>query len=342
METWHKVRGKLPRPERVQSLLIWHQGALGDLLLAGPAFQALCRHYGGAAIIGAGQPERWELFQETLGLARVWDAGAGLWAWLYAGAGSLPPLLAECLSGLSLALIFRPRRDDHLLERLQQAGVAEVAWTPSFAEDGREPVRLLQARHLTQLGLAYEPEPFHLALDAPDDPQVGLPSDRPLLTVAPGSGHPKKNWPLSHYFELTRTLAWEYRLHPVWLAGPAEAAWLPYVRGLAEAQGHTLLANLSLRSVARVLARSHLHIGGDSGITHLAAAAGARRVLALFGPTDPLVWAPFGDNVTVATGPGECTPCAAGREIACQKPHCLTDLAPAEVLEMAAALLDHR
>jgi heptosyltransferase III len=333
---------KLPRPEQVHTLLIWHQGALGDLLLAGPALQALCRRYSGAVIIGAGHPERWGLLQETLGVSTVWDAGAGLWAWLYTSAGSLPPTLAERLSGLSLALIFSPRRDDHLLERLKEAGVAEVAWTPSFAAHGREPVRLLQARHLAQLGVSYAPEPFHLTLDAPDEPPVGLPLDRPLLTVAPGSGHPQKNWPLSHYFEVTRALAWEHGLHPVWLAGPAEEAWLPYVQGLAKAQGHTLLADLSLRSVARVLALSHLHIGGDSGITHLAAAAGARQVLALFGPTDPRVWAPFGDNVTVATAPEECGPCAAGREIVRPDPYCLAKLTPEKVLTMAAAMLMDR
>jgi heptosyltransferase-3 len=39
-------------------------------------------------------------------------------------------------------------------------------------------------------------------------------------------------------------------------------------------------------------------IGHDSGISHLAAAAGANCVL-LFGATDPAVWAPVGDNVRV-------------------------------------------
>jgi ADP-heptose:LPS heptosyltransferase len=41
-----------------------------------------------------------------------------------------------------------------------------------------------------------------------------------------------------------------------------------------------------------------MYVGNDSGITHLAAAVGT-PVLALFGPTDPTVWAPRGANVTV-------------------------------------------
>jgi heptosyltransferase-2 len=46
-----------------------------------------------------------------------------------------------------------------------------------------------------------------------------------------------------------------------------------------------------------VLERS-IFIGHDSGISHLAAAAGANCVL-LFGPTDPDVWAPRNKNVQV-------------------------------------------
>jgi len=46
-----------------------------------------------------------------------------------------------------------------------------------------------------------------------------------------------------------------------------------------------------------VLERS-IFIGHDSGISHLAAAAGANCVL-LFGPTDPGVWAPRNNNVQI-------------------------------------------
>ena len=43
-------------------------------------------------------------------------------------------------------------------------------------------------------------------------------------------------------------------------------------------------------------------VGHDSGISHLAAAAGAKCVL-LFGSTDPAVWAPEGENVRVIRAP---------------------------------------
>jgi hypothetical protein len=64
--------------------------------------------------------------------------------------------------------------------------------------------------------------------------------------------------------------------------------------------------NWPLEQYRQLAARARIYVGNDSGITHLAAAAGA-PVVALFGPTDPAVWAPRGRNVrVVATArPGE-------------------------------------
>ncbi|HNT87980.1 MAG TPA: glycosyltransferase family 9 protein, partial [Candidatus Hydrogenedentes bacterium] len=53
--------------------------------------------------------------------------------------------------------------------------------------------------------------------------------------------------------------------------------------------------------IAGILAGARLYIGNDSGITHLAAAVGCPTV-AVFGPTDPTVWAPRGARVHVVAG----------------------------------------
>jgi ADP-heptose:LPS heptosyltransferase len=53
-----------------------------------------------------------------------------------------------------------------------------------------------------------------------------------------------------------------------------------------------------LYELAGWLATARVYIGNDSGITHLAAAVGT-PVVALFGPTDPRIWAPRGRDVSV-------------------------------------------
>jgi ADP-heptose:LPS heptosyltransferase len=287
-------------PEKV---LFWHQGALGDLILAGPALMALRRRFPSARLAAVGHPHRWRLLAPTLGLEVIWDGHEALWAWVHAEDGPLPSELRRRLEGMDLALVFRPRPPDTLARRLREAGVAQVVWVPSAPGEEREPLVRRQLRHLAALGIQDGARPFHLAWqeDGPWPPE--LPREGEFLVAAPGSGSPAKNWPLAHYYEVMRALSWEYPFPVVWVTGPAEAAWQPYLAGLARAQGHYLLHERPLPEVARVLARARLYLGNDSGLTHLAAAAGARQVLALFGPTDPRVWAPPHQTVTALQAP---------------------------------------
>lgn len=308
-------------------LLIWHQGALGDLLLAGAALAALRGRFPAARFLAVGHPERWGLLKETFSLDAVWDGSNGLWAWLFAERGDLPPALTQRLTGVDLALVFSPRPPETLLKRLQEGGVRQALWLSSVPGTGGEHVSLLQARSLAELGMACQPQPWRLRLDWQAHWPEELPRGGEILAVAPGSGSPAKNWPLEHYYEVTRTLAWEYNLRVVWLAGPAEDAWLPYLAGLARAQGHTLLYQRPLKTVAAVLSQTRLYLGNDSGLTHLAAAAGARSLLALFGPTDPARWAPLGAEVRVLNAPPQVN---------------LDQVSPDEALDVARQLLLER
>lgn len=105
-----------------------------------------------------------------------------------------------------------------------------------------------------------------------------------FAVIQPFSGSPRKNLPLDKFRSLAKALG---RHMPVkWCAGPDDPPLPDAVR----------IGNLY--DLACWLSRARLYIGNDSGITHLAAAAGA-PVLALFGPTDPAVWAPRGPNVRV-------------------------------------------
>jgi hypothetical protein len=105
-----------------------------------------------------------------------------------------------------------------------------------------------------------------------------------FAVIHPFSGSPRKNWPLEKFRQVARGL--ERHMPVQWCAGPDD----PPLAGAVRID--------NLYELARWLAGAHLYIGNDSGITHLAAAAGT-PVLALFGPTDPAVWAPRGPNVRV-------------------------------------------
>ena len=59
--------------------------------------------------------------------------------------------------------------------------------------------------------------------------------------------------------------------------------------------------NLPLTDLGAILEQTTF-VGHDSGISHLAAAAGARSIL-LFGLTDPAIWAPLNENARVVRAP---------------------------------------
>lgn len=98
----------------------------------------------------------------------------------------------------------------------------------------------------------------------------------------PFSGSPRKNWPLSRFEELARALAAGMPVE--WAARPDQVRFE------------------NLNELGRWLAGARVYIGNDTGVTHLAAAAGVPTV-ALFGPTDPRVWAPRGARVRVIAAP---------------------------------------
>jgi heptosyltransferase-2 len=118
------------------------------------------------------------------------------------------------------------------------------------------------------------------------------------VVLHPGSGSPGKNWPPEAFAALARALLPGREV--IVVEGPADreaAAPALSVPGTRAVRG------FPLRLLGALLGRSRLVVGNDSGVTHLAAAFGA-RVLALFGPTDPAVWAPTGDLVRVLRAPG--------------------------------------
>ncbi|MFL6417248.1 MAG: glycosyltransferase family 9 protein [Bryobacteraceae bacterium] len=104
---------------------------------------------------------------------------------------------------------------------------------------------------------------------------------RESVVIHPFSGGVRKNWPLSCFEALSCNISDKAE----WLAGPEEK--------LGQAYRFDNLPDL-----ANWIRAARLYVGNDSGITHLAAATGV-KTLALFGPTDPVVWAPRGESVMV-------------------------------------------
>jgi hypothetical protein len=118
-------------------------------------------------------------------------------------------------------------------------------------------------------------------------PRIPFPVARENFAVIhPFSGSLRKNWPLQKFRLLAARL--ERTMDVRWCSGEEDPP-LPGAERFHD-----------LYDLAAWLAKARLYVGNDSGITHLAAAAGT-PVVAIFGPTDPAVWAPRGNHVRVVS-----------------------------------------
>lgn len=176
---------------------------------------------------------------------------------------------------------------------------------------GRRP-----GHRLTHLGgvLGLAPPPLPVAWTAAADQSraaalLGLPpvaGPAPLLIgLGPTANWSGKIWPAERFVRLFGALAAEFPgAIPVVFAGPGpteRAIAAPVIAALPGAVD--LAGRVSLPEAAACLARCALFVGNDSGLMHLAAAAGT-PTLGLFGPTDAREYAPAGRRTATAIAPG--------------------------------------
>ena len=117
------------------------------------------------------------------------------------------------------------------------------------------------------------------------------------LLVHPGAGKVQNIWPAARFAETVNLLAKRVPLSVVVVEGPRDAETVAEFsrRALAE---QTVLRGRSIGDVAAVMRRCDLVLCNDTGVMHVASAAGA-RTLAIFGPTDPSRWAPRCPNLHI-------------------------------------------
>lgn len=281
---------------QMRRILVCRGGALGDFVVTLPVLAALRRRWPGARLDLLAYP-RHAVLAQACGLAdgvRSLD-DAGLADWFDDRATDLPAAEAAYAARYDLIISFLHDPAGRVREKLERTRCGlVVSHTPMV--QGRHAIDHFGAA-LASLGLEMvEAVPF-LPLPA-DVLRRGRDRLRKLgervVLLHPGSGSPSKNWPLSHYRELAQRLAaGGGGLTPAFLAGEAEQ---PIIGELA--QEWVVLSGLPVLETAGALAASWGYVGNDSGISHLAAAVGA-HVVALFGPTDPAIWGPRGEHVTV-------------------------------------------
>ena len=263
---------------------------LGDAVLSTGLLDHLCRTHPDARFTIACGPIAAGLFAPMPGLERLIVVTKHPhdrhWLALWAACVRTRWDLAVDLRGSALTLFLAARR-----RRIMRGG--------------RRPGHRLT--HLAGvLDLAEPPLPVVWTTIAHDQAARTLLPDGPRwIGLGPTANWSGKAWPVERFADLFgRLRADQPDLRPVIFAGPGQTEHdmaAPLLTALPEAID--LRGRLELPAVAASLRRCALFVGNDSGLMHLAAAAGA-PTLGLFGPSRRSEYGPSGPNAGAVVAPG--------------------------------------
>jgi ADP-heptose:LPS heptosyltransferase len=122
-----------------------------------------------------------------------------------------------------------------------------------------------------------------------------------VIGFHPGAAKPPNRWDALHFAEIANRCAEIYGAYIIISAGPNDEEAVHEMT--MNVPNEYLLVGSPIRFFASVIRNCDAFISNDTGIMHVAAAAGV-PTLSLFGPTDPLQWAPVGKQHRFILGSG--------------------------------------
>lgn len=288
-------------PMNAENSLIYHTGALGDFLTTIPSLRFWKTRHKNERVVLVGKSSIGE-FAKDIGLvdeSYAVDDKRLLPLFL----DNFSPDAEKILSPFQTAILFTAP-DSPVIKNIRQSGIPSLYSQPPFHAT-------TDKTHISD---------YHLSLFI--DPQSLVPAEKiPFITpikawlkksltiiperqtpvaLHPGSGSKKKNWPFERFLAVADAMR-KKNMAIVWLLGPAE-------EGVSVPSDDIVVSNQPLSLCAALLSRCRVFVGNDSGMAHLAAAVGCRTI-ALFGPSDPMVWAPRGKDVRIIYKQKSCSPC---------------------------------
>jgi heptosyltransferase-3 len=292
-------------------ILIIRGGAIGDFILTLPALKALREAYPDAHIEILGYKHIAALAENRFYAQTVRSIEHGPLSSFFAKNSELPPELTSYFAGFDLIISYLYDPDRIFENNLRRCGLKNLLCGPAKIVEANGHAARQLAGPVEALGIKVADLTEKIFLSG-DDRQFAREFlgnlSRPIVAIHPGSGSRNKNWPLQNWIELFSNNGHFSGVKdepdrigkPVSLvivSGEADNAQVAQLEHAWKNRDVRFAKDLPLPQLAAVLEQT-IFIGHDSGISHLAAAAGANCIL-LFGPTDPDVWAPNNENVQV-------------------------------------------
>ena len=294
-------------------ILFIRGGALGDFIVTLPTLRLLRQRWPDAHIEVLGHPRLSEIALGRYYLDAIRSVNHGPLSAFFMPRAVLDPAWMDYVGSFDLVLSYFYDPDELFLVNLQRCKPGRIlTHSPRVPEEfGRSAARHF-AGIVEPLGLALADDVASDLFPTAEDTAAaraflnGLKPGTRLVAIHPGSGGESKNWPKESWAELGRRICRaDSKVALLLVEGEADEEPAQYIVEAWKDLVHLRARWLPLPILAAILREADLFLGHDSGITHLAAAS--RRdlpVIALFGPTDPAIWAPPRAGVRVLKSDG--------------------------------------
>lgn len=309
--------------KKVQKILVRGPNWIGDAVMCTPALAALRSGFPDADVTLWVNPTIAELLRENPHVDRVFVYDK---ATIHQGFSGKMKLVRELeKESFDLAVLFQNAFEAAFLTRL-----ARIPIRCGYPTDGRGFLLTISAPlpkgrchqvdyylHLLRaLGVAESSRiPILQTTQLEEDAirqrlrEYGIASGDRVVAINPGATYGSaKRWSTGRYAELADRLIESHQAKVLILGGPGEEVIGREITAQMRHEAVMWSGRLAVRELMAVIRQADLLITNDSGPMHIAAAFGVPLV-AIFGPTDPEVTSPVGENCVLLRHPVECSPC---------------------------------
>ena len=158
-----------------------------------------------------------------------------------------------------------------------------------------------------------------------------------LVSINPGGNWHPKRWPKENWAVLADKLISEFGAKVIITGSHADIALARDIQGLMQEKAIIACGPFNLKQFGALCKRLDLLISADTGPMHIANSVGTKKILALFGPTHPLITGPYPQkNVVILQHDIGCQiPCYV---VGCKDNRCMQAITVEEVVEKIKSL----
>lgn len=155
-----------------------------------------------------------------------------------------------------------------------------------------------------------------------------------IAVLNPGGNWNPKRWPKEYWARLADLLAEKLSAKVILTGGPQDVKLTAEIKSQMRTVPIVGCGAFNIKQLGALAQRADLFITADTGPLHIANAVGARKIIALFGPTAVDITGPYPlKNVSILQKDVGCRiPCY---EVNCTDSRCMKAITPEDVLEKA-------